>query len=315
MSNTELQQLKRLCALRIKKFKIQRPLRAQSLLMTVFGDSILPHGGVVWLGSLIKLVEPFGINQRLVRTSVYRLVQDNWLEAKQIGRRSYYELTKYAVNKTRSAEKRIYSDASHVWDGEWRLVFTGVPGVSPEQRELLHKELLWQGFGKISQHVYGHPVIPTEPVTQLLEEMKLEKKVVVMLAKNIDDEHGPGVLEMVSQCCDIESVKEDYKAFIKNYKPIDKLHTYIKDLDSQSCFLLRTLLIHDFRRVLLRDPQLPKELLPNDWPGDEARMLSARIYNAVSSLAEAYVTNECETADGGVPAVNPYYYSRFASNM
>jgi phenylacetic acid degradation operon negative regulatory protein len=51
-----------------------RPPPARSLLVTVFGDSVAPHGGRAWLGSLIGLLAPFGISERLVRTSVYRLV-------------------------------------------------------------------------------------------------------------------------------------------------------------------------------------------------------------------------------------------------
>ena len=33
-----------------------RPPRAKSLVVTVFGDSIRPHGGTIWLGSLIRLL-------------------------------------------------------------------------------------------------------------------------------------------------------------------------------------------------------------------------------------------------------------------
>ena len=56
-----------------------RPLRGGSLIITVFGDAILPRGGSIWLGSLIKLVQPLGLSERLVRTSVFRLAQDGWL--------------------------------------------------------------------------------------------------------------------------------------------------------------------------------------------------------------------------------------------
>src|SRR5262249_284972 len=60
-------------------FQRQRPVRSGPLLITVLGDSIAPRGGVVTLGSLIRLAEPFGVPQRLVRTSVGRLAKDGWL--------------------------------------------------------------------------------------------------------------------------------------------------------------------------------------------------------------------------------------------
>src|ERR1700749_4300758 len=77
----------------LRRFRSQRPLRGGSLLVTLFGDSIAPRGGVVTLGSLIKLAAPFGLTERLVRTSVARLAQDDWLVARRDGRRSEYRLT------------------------------------------------------------------------------------------------------------------------------------------------------------------------------------------------------------------------------
>ncbi|PIV71926.1 MAG: phenylacetic acid degradation operon negative regulatory protein PaaX, partial [Rhodocyclales bacterium CG17_big_fil_post_rev_8_21_14_2_50_68_7] len=56
----------------IRTLLAERPLRANSLIITVYGDSIAPHGGTVWLGSFIRLVELLGLNPRMVRTAVFR---------------------------------------------------------------------------------------------------------------------------------------------------------------------------------------------------------------------------------------------------
>ena len=61
-------------------------LIASSLIVTVYGDAIEPHGGAVWLGSLIQLLEPIGINERLIRTSIFRLTKEGWLTAEKVGR-------------------------------------------------------------------------------------------------------------------------------------------------------------------------------------------------------------------------------------
>ena len=63
-------------------------LKGSSLVMTLFGDAIAVRGQAVWLSGLIKLASPFGLSSRLVRTSVYRLVADDWLLASREGRRS-----------------------------------------------------------------------------------------------------------------------------------------------------------------------------------------------------------------------------------
>src|SRR5437868_15154925 len=65
----------------VSRFQRQRPLRGGSLIITMFGDAIAPRGGAVTLGSLIALTQPFGLTERLVRTSVARLANEDWLVA------------------------------------------------------------------------------------------------------------------------------------------------------------------------------------------------------------------------------------------
>ena len=74
----------------IAGFLKQQPPRAKSIVMTVFGDAIAPRGGTVWLGSLIALMDALKINDRLVRTSVFRLTEESWLHANRSGRRRQY---------------------------------------------------------------------------------------------------------------------------------------------------------------------------------------------------------------------------------
>ena len=69
----------------LDSFRQQRPLRGGSLIISLFGDSISQHGNSVWLGSIIKSLEPFGLNSRLIRTAVHRLSQEGWLTSHQVG--------------------------------------------------------------------------------------------------------------------------------------------------------------------------------------------------------------------------------------
>jgi len=101
-----------------KDFQDQHPTRANSLIITVYGDFIAPHGGTVWLGSFIKLVQPLGLNERMVRTSVYRLSQEKWLVSEQLGRKSYYSLTTSGRRRFEHAYRRIYFAPQDTWTGD-----------------------------------------------------------------------------------------------------------------------------------------------------------------------------------------------------
>ncbi|MDD2547150.1 MAG: phenylacetic acid degradation operon negative regulatory protein PaaX, partial [Burkholderiaceae bacterium] len=76
----------------LEDFRQKSRVQASSLITSVFGDAILPRGGRVWLGSLIRLLQPLNINERLVRTTVFRLVKDEWPQTEALGRRTDYML-------------------------------------------------------------------------------------------------------------------------------------------------------------------------------------------------------------------------------
>jgi DNA-binding transcriptional regulator PaaX len=87
---------------RLDDFRQQRRVQAGSLIISAFGDAIVPRGGRIWLGSLIRLLEPLELNERLIRTSVFRLAKEEWLRTETVGRRADYVLT----NPADSVSKR-----------------------------------------------------------------------------------------------------------------------------------------------------------------------------------------------------------------
>jgi phenylacetic acid degradation operon negative regulatory protein len=76
-------------------------------------------------------------------------------------------------------------------------------------------------------------------------------------------------------------------------------------------FLLRTLLVHDYRRLLLRDPTLPATLLPRAWPGHGARDLATAVYRRVTGPADAFADAELAVSDGPLPPPADWAASRF----
>src|ERR1700683_2313829 len=106
----------------VARFRRQQPLRAGSLIVTLFGDSILPRGGAVTLGSLIALAAPFGLNERLVRTATARLAKEGWLEGHRAGKRSEYHLSHDGRERFAEATRRIYSAPDGLWWGRWSVV-------------------------------------------------------------------------------------------------------------------------------------------------------------------------------------------------
>ena len=94
-------------------------------------------------------MQPLGLNERMVRTSVYRLSQEKWLVSEQLGRKSFYSLTTSGRRRFEHAYRRIYFAPQDTWTGEWQMVL--IPAsLAGAQRDSLRKELAWAGYGALA---------------------------------------------------------------------------------------------------------------------------------------------------------------------
>ncbi|MDK9726414.1 MAG: phenylacetic acid degradation operon negative regulatory protein PaaX [Sterolibacteriaceae bacterium MAG5] len=289
----------------------ERPLRANSLIITIYGDAIAPHGGSVWLGSFIRLVEPLGLNARMVRTSVFRLVRDQWLTANPVGRRSFYSLTADGIRRFEHAYRRIYEEHNPTWDGSWQIVLTSGSTLTTAQRDALRRELLWEGFGIVAPGVLAHPSADSAPLIDILQGNAAFDKVVVLQAQTLGPFASGPLHELVRNCWNLDHIAAEYQRFTDRFRPVLRTLKTVTNADPEQCFAVRTLLIHEFRRVLLRDPLLPQQLLPADWPGHAARQMCRDIYTLSQGPAEEHLLATLETAAGPLPPAAPYFYARF----
>ena len=74
---------------------------------------------------------------------------------------------------------------------------------------------------------------------------------------------------------------------------------------------MRTLLIHEYRRLHLRDPLLPPRLLRANWPGAQAAALCRDIYASVFAASEAHLSRVAAQLDGPLPPPDASVMERF----
>lgn len=286
----------------VDEFAARRPIRCTSLIVTLFGDVVSQHGGVVWLGSVVAALGLLGIDERLVRTSTFRLVQEGWLEASREGRRSYYRFTPYGRREYARAARRIYALNRPAWDGNWTLL---LPVAVPESaRESFRRSVAWAGFGNLSAGVFAHPGSDTSSITEVLAELGLADKVVIMQAGADALQSDRLLREVLWKNWELEALAAAYARFAGRLRPLRAALARPKKLRPEDCFTLRLLLIHEYRRILLHDTDVPAELLPRDWPGLEARRLAAELYVRVGGGSLDYVGAQLQGASGplGMPA-------------
>jgi len=295
----------------IDHFLSTDPPRSKSLVMTIFGDAIAPHGARLWLGSLIELVAPLGATDRLVRTSVFRLAQEGWLAASREGRRSAYALQEEARPRFERANRRIYAPPGLDWDGSWTLLLAPNGSIDATLRAAVRKELEWEGFAMLAPGLLAHPAYDPAALAEVLERVDGAGKIFVCRATELPGVGARPLGELVREGWDLSGVAAAWRRFIDDFSPLLALLQRGDPLEPRDAFTMRSLLIHAYRRVQLHDPMLPLELLPQPWPGSSAYVLAQAIYRLVAPRAEAHLMEVLRREDQDAPEADTGFYERF----
>src|SRR6266540_2347705 len=263
----------------------REPSRTGSIVITVFGDAIVPRGGSVWLGTLLEFFEQLDIDASVVRTAMSRLTADGWFERNKIGRNSFYRLVKRERQTFDIATRHIYGAPASDWTGRFELLLIG----NGEDRDASRDALKNAGFGSPLPGVWVAPSgvpVPAEAAGAIRLEVSAE------------DDSGRRLL---SESWPLDRTADAYLKFIKTFEPLRGSIGRGEILSDADAFTARILLIHHYRRVVLRDPLLPTPLLPRDWPGRAARRLCAEIYRGLLPASEQWLDGHATNENGPLP--------------
>lgn len=264
--------------------------RAKALIATIFGDALLPIGGGIWLKDLIRLTRPFGMSERLARTAVFRLKADDWLSAERVGRESFYRLTERGLHSFLFAAQRIYALPETQWDGRWSVAILS-PDLASSERDRLVKAAGWTGFAAVGRHLLIHPSArQSTALRSIVTDIGLADRVLLLEGQDLSALPPARVGEIVARFWALDSLAGLYREFVARFRPyLHALGRRAGEIAGEEAFTLRTLLIHEYRRILLKDPGLPLALLPEAWPGREAVLLTRDLYRLLAMPAQDFV--------------------------
>jgi phenylacetic acid degradation operon negative regulatory protein len=273
----------------------REPSRTGSIVITLFGDAIMPRGGSVWLGTLLAFFETLDIDSGVVRTAMSRLAADGWLERNKVGRNSFYRLAKKGRQTFDTAVKHVYNPQSPGWTGRFELLLIG----DAADRDAAREALKDAGFGSPLPGVWVAPSgvpVPAEAARAIRLEVAAE------------DDSGRRLL---SESWPLDRTANAYLKFMKTFEPLRGWIGRRERLSDADAFTARILLVHHYRRVVLRDPLLPKVLLPRDWPGTAARQLCREIYRGLLPASEQWLDRNGSNETGPLPAAGEELGRRF----
>jgi len=237
----------------ITAFHAEGRPRVWSLVVTIFGDAVQHRGGRIATLHLQELLERVGIEAGALRTALSRLTRDGWVLRDREGRNSFYRLSESAQAEITKAAADIYAAPRDGKVVQWVMArgkATPAKGIS------------------VAPHLW---LVPADCATEMPEHICIT-----------------GTLTSFPEHAAERVLTPDHRAALNalgaDIAALDGLA--LTPLDAMAA---RMLLIHRWRRIVLRYPDVPAELMPADAEIPNPRKLVADAYNALVPASEKWL--------------------------
>lgn len=234
----------------------QGRLRVWSLIVTFLGDAVEPRGGRVQAARIGAILDRLGVGRAAQRTALSRLVADGWIERQKDpddGRAAIYGFSPRGREEFTPAARLVYAPPGSVTGGNWIVTQSDDP----------------RG-------------IPVGPGVGLWPAEFAPRKLGVTLFGTI--EHVPDSFR--AQALGAEQVAE--AASIRALT--EEIETTPFPADGLDAMAARSVLVHRWRRYVLRYPEWPAALVDPDWPGLDLRARVAGAYRLTRPASEIWLS-------------------------
>ena len=256
-----------------------------TFIFSLYGHYVLPRGGEIWIGSLIRALAALDFSAEAVRTIVSRMKRKGFLQSRRLGRYSFYRLTDLGLKEVHWGGERAFALPDERWDGHWTVVTYSVPEKYRDRRDALRRSLKWWGFGALAPGTWISPrPLPSEAEREW-QALGVWAYLEVFRAEHLGP-RDPRTL-VTHAWPQLPTLKDRYRAYIAKYEPVLRRFE-VGLLDDKECFAAHLRSLIDFVAITLEDPALPSVLLPEDWPRPTAQMLFKELKQALTEPAESF---------------------------
>ena len=260
-------------------------MKPRAVVFDLFGDHLRYHGGSARTQALVELLGVFGVGEPTARIVLARQRADGWFTTHREGRQVVWTLTDKSWRLLDEGRTRIFERAQGRWDGQWRMVIYAVAEQERAERERLRRTLAWLGFGPLSTATWISPHDRLDQVEQALPDDSTARVDLLTCRSR----SRAADLDMVERCWDLKTVARDYQDLVARLEVLPPA-AELASMPGRDALRLRIELVAGYRHFPFRDPDLPAELLPADWPGGRAHELFAAAHEALAAPADAFVT-------------------------
>jgi phenylacetic acid degradation operon negative regulatory protein len=265
-------------------------VNARSALFDLYGDHLRTRGGRAPVAALVRMLAPLDIAAPAVRTAVSRMVRQGWLEPLRLPEGPGYVLTPRAARRLDEATVRIYRLQDRPWDRTWHLVITSRLR-DRSGRERLQAGMGFLGYAPLDDATWIAPRSSAE-LDELLEAEGVR-------AERFTAAHDGDTLRLIRRAWDLDGLARSYLRWLDDAARV--ADTAGDTADDERAFAVRSRLVHEWRKFLFRDPGLPRELLPEGWPGEKAAAFFDTETRRLLPGAHRFV-DSCLATSGPIPS-------------
>lgn len=223
------------------------PQRVWSLLVTVFGDLAQEKGAAIDGPVLSALMSDLQIKPEATRVALHRLRNDNWIMSSKHGRTSRHSLTAHGRKQSNAASPRIYGlpqDAPQ----SWKMVI--LKGSTTPDRD----QMATLGF------------IPLMPRVFVGCDAAIAPDGALVLSPDT-------VPQWIATQLEPRDLADEYAALFAALTTLEQSLPRDHSLAPHDIAVLRCVIVHSWRRLVLKHPQLPPQLYSEKWRGHDCRAL------------------------------------------
>lgn len=258
-----------------------------SLLLHLFGDYWLERSQPFPSAALVALLGDFEVNEAAARAALSRMVKHGLLESSRVGRNTAYRLTPRTVGVLRSGMARMgeFGREDRPWDGIWSVIVLSAPEGNRALREAIRARLRWLGYAPLEDAVWVSPRARPGVAVDELERLGVHS--VTALTATVPA-LGAGA-RRPQEAWDLDSLSAAYLAFIDDTQRL-AAELAAEVVTPAEALVLRTRFADAWIELASSDPDLPRELLPADWPRVRARAAFVEAHETLGALAIERVT-------------------------
>jgi phenylacetic acid degradation operon negative regulatory protein len=219
-------------------------------------------GGSMSMADLLTLTDHMEIDQGAIRTALSRLAKEEWVIGTKTGRTSSYAFSTVGRAAFEPASARVYAAEYAPNGNDWVVAI--LPPQRAKDRQVMQK-MLAEKF--VLQTQGGVALWPKSlaPKRGFLEQLGC-----LCFTGQLD--RVPDWVKAEFAPTEAEALA---KQFLLKYQDIAANKSPMTALDAT---VARILMLHDWRRMLLRYPVVPALLQPSDWSMPSAHTLVAKTY-------------------------------------